>query len=402
VSNIETIRQNIATFNVTSPVGAEVMEQLRGRRGSEGVIASDANSKLTEASEELGMSVAHRADKRSLAQREVRQGQSANIEALARIADYYDKLPDMPREAQLKSLLDKLTSFQQLLSGGGGSGAPTKEDVLAALQQFDGDVTHQFAGLQMAREHFEATGASAELLALLDEAAAEFEKPGIARDVRAGFASAEVAAKAAATLETDPATVREAYRAMLRESQNMGQLFDALSKFDMLKSFSEAIETFMTAAGRDLASTGPSTDPDFLHGLLTELGKLKKLQSAFEGSKELVRTTERLFAPSERGQLQTVDVASALLHFVSKAAANLGDARNLLALLKKASVASKLALANGYFNLHGEVPDDVMPSVTARQQQNSTLKQLLDELVAEEEREYDEARKSAKAAERGN
>ena len=155
----------------------------------------------------------------------------------------------------------------------------------------------------------------------------------------------------------------------------------------MLKGFGEVVETFMTAAGRDLSSTGPSTDAGFLHGLLTELGKLKKMQTVFEGVKDLVRTTERLFTAAERGQLQTVDVASAILNFVSKAAVNPNDARALLARLR-ASVASKLAYANGVYNLHGEIPDDAMPSLAARQQQRSTLKQLLEELVAEEEREF--------------
>lgn len=389
MSNIETTRQQVATFNVISPVGVEVMEAVRGTRNGEAVQTTSEESKLSDASEELGMSVAHKADKKELGHREVRQGQSTNIEALARIADYYDKLPNMPKEAQLKALVDQLASFQDLLEGkgGGGGSTPTKEDVLAALQQFDGDVTHQFAALEIAREHFEAAGASSELLALLDEARAEFEKTDTARDVRAGFAAAEVASEKAATLETDPAKVRDAYRAMLRESQNMGQLFDALSKFDMLKEFNEVVDTFMTAAGRDLASTGPSTDPDFLHGLLTELGKLKKMQTMFEGVKELVRTTERLFTSSERGQLQTVDVASAILNFVSKAAVSPNDARALLARLR-ASIASKLAYANGVYNLHGEIPDDAMPSIAARQQQRQTLKQLLEELVAEEEREF--------------
>src|SRR5262249_31335622 len=152
---------------------------------------------------------------------------------------------------------------------------------------------------------------------------------------RAGFAAAEVASKAAQTLETDPAAVRDTYRAMLREQKNMGQLFDALAKFDVLKSFSEVVDTFLTAAGRDLASTGPSTDEGFLQALLTELGKLKKLQTVFESVKQLVMTSERLFAPAERGQLQTVDVASAILNFIAKSAVNLADARGLLGKLQK-------------------------------------------------------------------
>jgi type III secretion system YopN/LcrE/InvE/MxiC family regulator len=370
--------QTIATFNVQSPVGAEVMENVRGNRGGEVVKIADEASKISDATEELGMSHGHHGGEK-LEKREVRQGSGANLEALSRIADYYDKLPDMPREVELQSLVETLQQFQELLEGKGkeGGGKPTKEDILAALQKFDGDVTHQYAALEVAREYFEAAGASA-----------EFEKTDMARDVKAGFAAAEVASKAAQTLETDPAAVRDTYRAMLREQKNMGQLFDALAKFDVLKNFSQVVETFLTAAGHDLSSTGPSTDEGFLQALLTELGKLKKLQTVFEGVKQLVATSERLFAASERGQMKTVDVASAILNFVSKAAVNLGDARGLLGGLRNGRLASQLAFANGVFNLHGEIPDDVMPSPQARQQQKATLMSLLEELVKAEENEY--------------
>lgn len=257
MAEIETLRQNIAQMNVISPVGAEVMDDVRGRHGTEEVVRSDENSKLTDATEELGMSVAHLRDKKSLGDRSVRQGQGTNFEAVARLAEYFDKLPNMPKEAQLAALVETLKQFQELLEGGGGSGAkPTKEDILAALQNFDGDVTHQFAALEIARDYFEASGAGAEFHALLNEVSAEYEKGPLAQDVRAGFAVAEIAHRAAATLETDPALVREAYRDMLRQEPNMGRLFDQLVKFDLKKSFDEIIETFMLAAGRELSSLG--------------------------------------------------------------------------------------------------------------------------------------------------
>lgn len=387
---IETLRQNISQLNVISPVGAEVMDDVRGQHGTESVARSDESSKLTDAAEELGMSVAHRADKKSLGDRSVRQGQGTNLEAITRLAEYYDKLPNLPQEAQLKALVETLQQFQDLLEGrgSGAGGQPTKADVLAALQKFDGDVTHQFAALEMARDFFESKGASAEFHALLAEAAAEFEKTDVARDVRAGFASAEVAAKAAATLETDPAKVRETYREMLRQTQGMGQLFALLAKFDMRKDFREIVETFMMAAGHDLASTGPSTDEAFLHALLTELGKLKKLQTVFDSTDELVDATKKLFKGCMQQPLDTVDVTGRLLNFVSKTAVNISDARGLLEGMDLCAAASRLVFANGLNNLHKEIHDEVIPSPQARQQQATTIGLLLTELVALEENEY--------------
>jgi type III secretion system YopN/LcrE/InvE/MxiC family regulator len=389
---IETLRQNIAALNVTSPIGAEIAKDIRGDYRGEGVKTSSEASKLQDAAEELGMSVAHRADKRTLDRREVRQGQGASLEALARIADYYDKLPNMPREAELRTLVETLQSFQEIVenSGGGGQGGVTKDDILAALQRFDPDVTHQYAALDIAREFFTAAGAGDDFHTILDEAYAEFGKGDLAREVKAGFAAAEPASKAAATLETDPAAVREAYRALLRESRNMGQLFEAFRGFDVMKNFGAVIETFMAAAGRDLASTGPSTDQTYLHALVTELARLKKMQTVVDMSSELMRSTDRLLAPGERPRGDAADLAGSVLAFASNPTAGLKEARGMLGRYEQCSLATQVSFANGLRVLHGELPDDVMPTSQARLQQNSTIMAMLDTLVADEEREYEE------------
>jgi len=389
---IETLRQNIAQLNVISPIGAEVMDQVRGMHDGESVMRSDESSKLQEASEELGMSVAHRADKKSLGDRSVRQGRGTNFEAVSRLSEYLDKLPNMPREAELKALVDLLEQYRDNMEGRGGGSRPTKEDILAALQQFDGDVTHQFAALDIVREYFESAGE--EFHTLLSEVAQEFERTDVARDVRAGFAIAEIAARAAETLETDPASVREAYREMLRGSQNMGQLFDQLVKLDGQKNLDELIDLFMTTAGRDLSSTGPSTDERFLQSLMTELGKLKKLKTVFESTDDLVRTTTPLLKSNDAQPLDSVNVTSKLLNFVSKPVVNIGDARGLLDQLgPNCTAGGKLVFINGLNNLHKEIHDEVMPSPQARLQQSTTIGLLLQELVTLEETEYEQTQR---------
>lgn len=390
MSGIETLRQNIASLNLTSPVGAAVVKEAQGNYRGEEVATSSEASKLQDAAEEVGMSVAHRADRKSLGQREVRQGQGTNFAALARIADYYDKLPDMPKEAELQSLVETLERFQDMMDKGGGGGGVGKEDVLAALQQFDPDVTHQFAGLDIARDFFEAAGADSAFLSLLDEARGEYQKGDLGRDVRAGFAAAKTASQAAATLESDPAAVRDTYRQLLAETRNMGQLFSAFRQFDVLKNFDEIIRTFMQAAGADLASTGPSTESTHLHTLVTELAKLKKMQTVVDMSGQLMKTTDRMLGPGERAQGTATDVAGNVLDFASKAATGPGDAREMLTRYKDCSLATQVAFANGLRGLHAELPDDVMPTLQARLQQSGAIMTLLDALVAEEEREYEE------------
>lgn len=390
MAGLESVRQTIAEHTITSPVGVEVMREVRGDYRGQGVQTTSESSKLSDAAEEIGMSVAHRADRKTLGQREVRQGQGTMLNAIARIADYYDKLPNMPREDKLRSLVEQLSTFADLLERGGkgGGSAPTKEDILAALQNFDPDVTHQFAALEIAREHFETAGAPPELLALLDEARGEFEKTDVARDVRAGFAAAKIADRMSQTLETDPGAVRDTYRTMLRESGNIGQIFDALAKLDLSKKFTEVLDTFMSIAGQDLSSTGPSSDPTFLHGLMTELGKLKKIKTVFEETHTLVQQTERPLPRSQRGLGDATDITSRLLNFASRMAASLQDARGLLGGYSQASPELQVVFANGLKGLHAMLPDDMMPSIQARQQQVATLMSLLGHLVDAEEEAY--------------
>jgi type III secretion system YopN/LcrE/InvE/MxiC family regulator len=405
--------QTVATQNMVSPRGSEEVAAHHGTHRGNPAQNATQNSKISQAPRDVGTSAALNINVKSLHQRSLRQGQATNLVATARIADFYDKLPNMPELNHMEGLIDTFSQFEALqrrgedLSGDASEeseaedastadGEVAADDLLAALQKFDGDVTHQFAALEIAREFFESRGASRDFMNLLDEAKGEYEKTSIARDVRAGFAIAEIAKRAAATLETDPATVRDTYRAMLREQPNIGKVFDALSKFDLSKNLGQVIDIFVAAASRDLSSTSSSTDERFLHGLMTELGKLKKIRSVFESGKDLINQTERLLGPSERGKTDPTQLTARVLNFCAKTAVNLADARVLLGSLDKASPQSQVVFTNGLRVLHSEIPDDVLPSPQARLQQVATLSTLLNQLVAAEEASFESGARAPK------
>jgi type III secretion system YopN/LcrE/InvE/MxiC family regulator len=375
----------IASQTISSPQGSEAVAEKLGRYGGEEVRVTTASEKLAEASEELGMSVAHRVDKKTLQQREVRLGRAANIEALARISEYLDRLPDMPDDAKLKSLVEELESYLMRTSERGGGG-PTKNDVLAALQRFDADPTHQFAALDIAASYF--AGVDEAMEAALEDAKMEFEREDLARDVRAGFAVAKLAHEAKQTLETDPAAVRETYRRMLREQKHMGQLFDELSSFDGLKKFDEIVDLFLEAAGQDLRSAGPSTDPRFLSEILSELGKLKRLNSVFRLSDQQLERALRLIAEAERPMITPNALTSRLLHFCAKAAPSAADAMGIFEGQLHQPARVLVHLGNGLKSLYDLVPDDVLPGVSAREMQNGALLAWLTSLAEREDAEY--------------
>lgn len=379
VESTEVARQQIAAFNVTSPAGAPLIEELVGQYRGEQVEPSSESSKIANAAEELGMAVASRSDRKNLGQRQVRQDGGMGPEALARLRDFYEKLPDMPSEAKLQDLVQRLGDY---LRSGEGSAA----EVLAELQRFDGDVTHQYAALEVLEAALAGQEAAAPVLLAVR---ASYERAEVMRDIRAGIAAAEIAHEMAATLETDPAAVRDAYRAMLRDAGDYARVFDVLSRFDVLKSLPEAIKTFMEAAGRDLSAAGPSVDPVQLQHLLSELGKLKKVQTTLSEADGLIRTTSRLVTAEERALLgDAVQLTGRLLAFASKLVVSPGDARQLMGAMLDGAPASQVALANGLRGLHGNLADEIMPGPAARLQQAETLVELLEERTAHEESEF--------------
>ncbi len=387
----------------------------------------------------------------NLANRILKQGQAATMAATPRIIDYFDKLPNMPQMEALQSLVESLQSYMeetspyddqtaqnlansdedaaltpfdleeaskrrrlqnQLESGTSGGGGADKDaddtqegragigGVFKALQEFDPDVTHQFAALDIAREYFEAAGVPSAFQELLGSAAQAFETPELQRDIRAGFASAQVARDKAETLETSPAVVRETYRAMIREEKNFGQLFDQLTRFDVFGKLDVTIDTFQQAAGRDLSSlSGPSScDPRFLQELLQELGKLKRIKSVLASCQDLTVKLGRLFGPVAAALLEPKQIASRVLNFAAKATVGLADAKALLGPVAQSSAANQVALANGLRELHAAIPDDIPPSKPARLQQVTMLTSLQNLLVAAEQDEFVAARAGAKTS----
>jgi type III secretion system YopN/LcrE/InvE/MxiC family regulator len=393
-NQVEITRQQIASHNATSTVGAEIMAPLNGQRDNQRVLAtSSIASQLTDSLEEMGMSVATLTDKRTLGQRQARKGQGASLDSLAKLTAFYDKLPDMPKQEHLRQLIGRLQSFQASLNAA-GRGMASLNDILQMLDAFNKDVTHQYAALVLVRDFFRkrarrraAADGDAALSELLDEAVAAFEQTETMRDVQAGFAAAGIAHKQAPVLGTDPASIRESYRELIRETKNFGQLFDSLTKYDLRAKFEDVVETFVTAAGHDLSSAGPSIDPVLLGDLLKELGKLKKLKSVYESMGEMITVTSRSIAELH-DRLNQTELSSKLFHYCSRATVGLTDAKKLVAGLDDTGPLAPLAVANGLFDLHRQVPDEVMPAVGAKLKQNSTLRSLLDTLVAAEEQAY--------------
>jgi hypothetical protein len=395
---LEMVRTQIATHNAGSEIGTRMLGQssvTQERVSMGGVDQSD----ISDAMEELGGAVAHR-EKPKLDQTKLRKGAGSHFDALTRIAQYQDKLPDQPRDQRLRDLRGRLDEFQRLTDRGGGGGAdrPTAEDILKALAEYDKDPTHQFAALEQLRKQMVQLGASDAFLSVLDQARSRFYQGQTGRDVTAGFAVGQVSHDMSDVFDADPSSIRDAYRTIVRENLNLGQVFDQLRGFNLAGSYDEIIDSFTHVAARELEGLPGDADVvtigesrQILGGLLDELSKLKRLRTVLSESENAVQTILRVH-PELRSSPDLPDgkeMASRLLHFAANPSASTGDAERLINGLKTDDPSTSVTAVNTIRNTHATMPDAVMPSMVAREQQSRAILDLSTRLVAREEAYFD-------------
>nr|WP_303048825.1 type III secretion system gatekeeper subunit SctW [Phaeobacter sp. HF9A] len=366
-------------------------EQLgKSRVSGESVRATPQQADITDALEELGMAAATRG-KSDLDKMKLRRGASSNLEALGRIAEYYDKLPDMPSQDRLRDLAKQFAGYEELFEQqGGGSGMATAEDLRELLQAFDDDITHQFAALETIRENAVQSGASAGYVAVLDTLRQEMRQPDVAREIRAGFASAGQAQKMAGEIGTDPEAYRNSYREMLRDTPNLGRLFGALRQFDLSQNYDQLVDSFIATAGADISSFGPSTDAAQLGGVVTELSKLKTLRTVLDMTASVTMTLDRMLPPGQAVKRpDSEEIAARLLGFTSSPTPSRAEAEKLVKPYEAEPPEVPVAVTNLLRDLHGQLPDAAFSSDSARLSQSRILVSLSDRLVAAEDAQYD-------------
>ncbi|MDO6966449.1 HrpJ domain-containing protein [Rhizobium alvei] len=390
---LEMVRTQIATQNAESEVGVRMLGQSPVTKENVQMGGVD-QSDIMDAMEELGAVVAERRKPR-LEETKVRKGAGTNAEGMGRITDIEEKLPDQPVDQRLRDLREKLDEFRQSFErGGSGSSRPTKDDILEALRRYDSDPTHQFAALERFRQDVAALGAGDDFLAVIDEARASFREGPMRREVTAGFAAAEIANKMAGSLETDPTAIRNSYRDMVRENQNLGQIFDHLRTFNLASSFDQIIDSFTRIAGRDLDVLNADKDQvtigetsQLIGNVLSELSKLKQIKTLHSESGLVLDTIKRVH-PELKGSNTMPDqndLTSRLLHFASNPSTSVGDAEKVISGISGNDPGISVTAVNMLRNIHGLMPDAVLPSSVSREQQSRSIMDLSTRLVAREE-----------------
>jgi len=373
-----------------SLVDPDTVKPARGKYMGEAVeLNLDPGFQLEDLVEEIGMAIAYRGSRQQLDGRRLRSARNLDERTIERIGKYRLDLPQLPGAAAIQRLLERLHALEPASDADDdeGKASELRQNVQAELEAYDRDVTHQYAALELVLEHLEGQQIDPRLLKALLDVRASFDEATRRRDVRAGFAAALPASESAA-IGADPSEVRATYRRMIAEVGNMAKLFQLLREFDLGRKFTKVISIFTSAAARDLASTGPSTDRSYIRALMVELDKLRKAKGVVLMAADLMRLTNRHLEDGEQVEGSEMELAGDVLAFACKERPGYADARELLRLHEASPMTVKIVFANGLRDLHGELPAAVCPSLRAYLAQREAILRMLEVLVESEEAEF--------------
>ncbi|MEO1774711.1 MAG: HrpJ domain-containing protein [Pseudomonadota bacterium] len=393
------VKNNFAAQTATTSTAVETGAEARGSRRGEGVVVQSATSKIADMAEEIGMSTAHRANKKDMGERVEKRGAATDFEALSRIIEHLDRLPDMPRDDKLRELVKKMNTYEQLAAGGEGGGMLTGEDILEMLREYDGDTTHQLAALDSMVKYLKAAGGSEQFLQMLATVREKtFETPEMRREVMAGLAAAEAASEAAKTLGVDPKTLRDEYRAAVQGTPSMATLFARLGPLvDQIPADKggtrtdrerTVIETLLSAAARDLEQAEGTNEKTHIGLLITELGRLKQLRSVIDMVAESYDTIMDKYGDAAKdvtGVPSQSEFTARLVNFISKSTVTEAMAKELIAGFDDISEEAAVFAGNALRVVLSTVSDAMVPSAEARLQQKKSFMDMMTNLVVAEE-----------------
>ena len=258
-------------------------------------------AELQDAAEELTFGESERVEKK-ISQRKLRSGDGARSAAMELAQKYLRDVPDLERN-------QKLSEFVKSILSRGGSPGPNELRQLA--REFSDDATHQFLALASARDEAAEQDADPALGAALEEAIAALEgESGPA--IRAGLNVSTVARRFAGKETGDIQRLRDFYREVVLDCEDINAAYERVVKDHPGKSFDEAVRFMLKALGADLAASTQTVSKVRLKQIMDDMYQLKSLNSVHEQCEDLIRRVQRNFDATP-GATASRDLLSELL-----------------------------------------------------------------------------------------
>lgn len=239
--------------------------------GEHTVVLKDGTVSLEDSAEEIGLYMEEVTETKHHSERRIKPSRTMVLMQPAEIIEMLEQGHDPDTQAKLEVLVAKLLT---------GHALPRRE----ASQAFE-DVSQQYLALQYALHKGEQEGASVERLESLRDALSDLEIDS-GPQIRAGLnslGSASAFASDAAGVQTFQNTYRDI---VLGENSLSKTLGLALERFGG-KDVARGLQQLIAALGQDLSSTRPSTSPNRLQALTTDLYHLQVAATVLEGCTDL-------------------------------------------------------------------------------------------------------------------
>ena len=241
-------------------------------------------AELQDAAEELTFGESERVEKK-LSRRKLRSGDGARSVAMEQAQKYLREVPDLERNQKLSEFVKSILA----------RGRPPNPDELRQLaREFSDDATHQFLALASAKEQAVEQNADPALGAALDEAISTLEgESGPA--IQAGLNVSAVAQRFADKEIGDIQQLRDFYREVVLDCEDINDAYQRVVKDHPGKSFDEAVRFMLKALGADLAAGTRTVSKVRLKQIMDDMYQLKSLNSVHEQCEDLIRRVQRNF-----------------------------------------------------------------------------------------------------------
>lgn len=333
--------------------------------GEHAVLLTDGVSSLNDAAEEISLHMAEKTESKHHAERKVKPERPMELMQPAEIIEMLQQSQDPNAQAKLEALVEKLLS---------GHGSPRQQ----TAQAF-GDVSQQFLALQYALRKGEQDGASPDVLETLRDALADLEidsGPQIRAGLNALGSATEFASDASGVL-----AFQNTYRDIVLGENTLGKTLDlALDRFGG-KDMARGLAQLVAALGQDLSSTRPSTDPNRLQALTSDLYHLQVAATVLDGCAELSDSMH------SKGQ-GSPDSERLMRDLVSLTGEKWLSESRFTSLAQQHGVTSpegRVALLTGIKSLLRDLPVQVFPDSDTRQATLSATQDALDMAIDEED-----------------
>ena len=255
--------------------------RFRGERVQQ---VCNPTAELQDAAEELTFGESERVEKK-LSRRKLRSGHGARSVAMEQARKYLREVPDLERNQKLSEFVKSILA----------RGRPSNPDELRQrARDFSDDVTHQYLALSSAREQAAEQNADPVLGAALDEAIATLEgESGPA--IQAGLNVSAVAQAFAGREIGDTQQLRDFYREVVLDCENINDAYQRVVEDHPGKSFAEAVRFMLKALGADLAASTQTASKVRLKQIMDDMYQLKSLNSVHEQCEDLIRRVQRNF-----------------------------------------------------------------------------------------------------------